>query len=255
MELIIPASLALLFIILFLILPRFFPNIWDSKTNYDIVKEEITYQDKSQTKLASVQNISMDDQALSSIYEMEIEENLALKKIVFIFQTMVGIAKIDGDETPQERKFLELIILDLYKTYDFNDSIPQAQWIHSEKDDAELLFYNQILIDKLNILEKQFIISLMGDVALCDDTFTFTEYGAILNTCVKLGVKHNKELFNVIDKVETRIIEKHPSKFDKKTLKEYKSILLSPNDNGGMGYLMAEKFIYEKENAKNRRTS
>ena len=50
MELIIPASLALLFIILFLILPRFFPNMWDSKTNYDIVKEEIPYQDKSQTK-------------------------------------------------------------------------------------------------------------------------------------------------------------------------------------------------------------
>ena len=50
MELIIPAILASLFITLFLILPRFFPNIWDAKTNYDIIKEELPYQDKIQTK-------------------------------------------------------------------------------------------------------------------------------------------------------------------------------------------------------------
>ena len=49
MELIILAILALLFIILFLILPRFFPNMWDAKTNYDIIRE-LQYQDKSQTK-------------------------------------------------------------------------------------------------------------------------------------------------------------------------------------------------------------
>jgi hypothetical protein len=247
MEIIIVAVLALVLIILFLVLPGFFPNMWDSNTNNDSATEETNYLSESLTKLSSQANNFKDDQAI--IYETEIEENLNLKKIVFIFQTLLEIAKIDGDETPEEKSWLETTIRYLHKQYDFHESIPSAQWTHPEKNDWELMVYNQILIGKFHIIEKKLIISLMVDLALYDDTFSYTKYGFILKTIVMLGLKHNKEIFNEID-VETKIIEKHPSKFDKKTLNEYKSILLKPDDNGTIGFIMAENYISEKENDK-----
>ena len=79
MELIILAILALLFIILFLILPRFFPNMWDAKTNYDIIRE-LQYQDKSQTK-AGLKNMKFNkDTIREAVKEWLENEELAETK-------------------------------------------------------------------------------------------------------------------------------------------------------------------------------